>query len=72
MTTIDDVAQLAGASIATVSAVINETARVRPALGARVLSAITATIARHNRETLARTDGRLQHHIPGFPDDKRK
>jgi LacI family transcriptional regulator len=43
MTTIHDVAQLAGVSIATVSAVINQTAPVRPALRERVLSAIVAT-----------------------------
>jgi LacI family transcriptional regulator len=63
MTTIHDVAQLAGVSIATVSAVINETVRVRPALRARVLSAITATdyhphgLARSLKTGVSRTIG---------------
>jgi LacI family transcriptional regulator len=63
MTTIHDVAQLAGVSIATVSAVINETVRVRPALRTRVLSAITATdyhphgLARSLKTGVSRTIG---------------
>ena len=63
MTTIHDVAELAGVSIATVSAVINETARVRPALRQRVLSAITATdyhphgLARSLKTGVSRTIG---------------
>src|ERR1700675_1100829 len=42
MTTIHDVAQLAGVSIPTVSAVINQTPHERPALHTRGLSAIVA------------------------------
>jgi LacI family transcriptional regulator len=63
MTTIRDVAELAGVSIATVSAVINQTAPVRPALRERVLSAIIATdyhphgVARSLKTGVSRTIG---------------
>ena len=63
MTTIHDVAQIAGVSIATVSAVINDTARVRPVLRERVLSAIVATdyhphgLARSLKTGVSRTIG---------------
>jgi LacI family transcriptional regulator len=63
MTTIHDVAELAGVSIATVSAVINGTAPVRPALRQRVLSAIDATkyqphgVARSLKTGISRTVG---------------
>ncbi|HLZ02787.1 MAG TPA: LacI family DNA-binding transcriptional regulator [Bradyrhizobium sp.] len=63
MTTISDVAELAGVSIATVSAVINDSAPVRPALRQRVLSAIDATkyqphsVARSLKTGISRTIG---------------
>jgi LacI family transcriptional regulator len=63
MTTIRDVAELAGVSTATVSAVINQTAAVRPALRQRVLSAIVATdyhphgVARSLKTGVSRTIG---------------
>ncbi len=63
MATIRDVATLAGVSIATVSAVINNTAPVRPALRERVLSAIAEVgyqphgIARSLKTGISRTVG---------------